>query len=295
MKHTNYLFYLVLTLFSVLGAGCEKDDDDCLMHHHYLVVRSFDADANDITGTGAVKEVSLYVFDKNGTYLETISAGENQRISLNYEESSPITVVAWGNSGRGRQKMPELVPGKSRLEEAFLTLLSGAGVYALSPDDLFFGRATLDLGGATYRNGMEHRLPIKRHAASMSIRVTGLREFVGTSDTDFYFVVRGTQQRLDFTGNLSGDAAAYKPGVLMNENGQFVSGIFNTFPSAGTGISIEIYKGGTKVYTVSTDEAGRPLVLSPGRLLNVLIELAGGQKVSISVSEWGKVDISQDF
>lgn len=297
-KHISTIFYPVLLLVSAVLAGCikEKGSDYCPPSEaHYLIVRSFDADNNDITGTGAVRDVVLYVFDSNGAYINRIVAAENQRIPLAYPEGTRLKIVAWGNSGAGNEQMPALAPGSS-VDNAAVTLLKKTSPvnYSLSPDDLFFASSDVFLTGAG-EGEVDHPVSIKRKAASMTVTIKGLQQWAGTTDTDFSIVVNGTRESIDFTGKSSGNAVSYRPPLTLNGNGSFVTGIFNTFPSADTAVSIDIYKGPDKIYTVTSGNDGKPLVLSEGRLLNVLIDFTGGVSTTLSVTDWGKIDINQEF
>lgn len=311
-KHISTIFYLALLLASAVLTGCikEKGSDYCPTAAHYLIVRSFDADNKEITGTGAVREVVLYVFDNKGAYTGKIIASENERVPLNYPEGSQLTIVGWGNSQSGKQVMPQLAPG-TPIDQAVVTLVENSSQpivapigskaspeissYSASPDDLFWGMSPIALNSIEGQTEVGHELDIKRKVASMSVVIKGLQEWAGTSDTDFSIVINGTRKSIDFKGNKVGDPTLYLQQLLKNENGQFVTGIFNTFPSADTQITIDIYKGNEKIYTVTTDGDNKPFVLDEGRLLNVFIDFTRNVGVSVTVTEWGKVDINQDF
>ena len=299
MKHTGFIFYFTLLFVPVVMSGCIREKgEDCPLSAEYLIVRSYDADNNEITGTGAVQDVVLYVFDEQNLYLETIASPENERVRLNYTEPR-ITVVAWGNSKSGHQQMPAIQRG-TPLDEAEVTLLSGdtraSSGYSQSPDDLFFGTADIQLGQATGRREVVHPVPVKRKVASMYVVVKGLREWAGTSGDDFSLEISVEYGSIDFQGRSMGRAAVYEPAVSFDADGNFVSRIFNTFPSGTSVVSVGIYQGTNLIYSTSTDADGKPFTLADGRLLNVLIDLTGGSaRTSFTVTEWGKTDINQDF
>lgn len=311
-KHISTIFYLALLLVSAVLTGCikEKGSDYCPTAAHYLIVRSFDADNKEITGTGAVREVVLYVFDNNGAYTGKIIGAENAHIPLDYPEGSQLTLVGWANSQNGKQIMPQLAQG-TPIDQALVTLTENSsqpaavpagskaspqiGSSSASPDDLFWGTGVVSLNSLEGQTEVGHELNIKRKVASISVVIKGLQEWAGTSDTDFSIVINGTRKSIDFRGNKVGNPTLYLHQLLKNENGLFVTGIFNTFPSADTRITIDVYKGSEKIYTVTTDGENKPFVLDEGRLLNVFIDFTRNAAVTFTVTEWGKVDINQDF
>lgn len=300
-KHISTIFYITLLLVSAVLPGCIKEEGgaDCPTAAHYLMVRSYDADNKEITGTGAVRDVVLYVFDHNGAYLGKITGMENTPIPLTYPEGANLHIVGWGNSGGGNQVMPDLAAG-TPLANASVKLINTKAdnpeTNVSSPDDLFWGNTDVSLVTPQGETGeIRHDLSVKRKAASMNISVKGLQGWANTTDTDFSIVVHGSRNTIDFGGNNTGDPAAYKPALLLNNNGIFTTGIFNTFPSGDIVVSIDIYKGTNKIYTVAADKMGKPFVLQEGRLLNVFIDFTGTGNVSFTVTEWGKIDINQEF
>lgn len=300
MKHTGTILLYLASLFGAAGlGGCIREaGSECPVTAHLLIVSSYDADNKEITGSGAVREVALYVFDAKDAYVETISCKENERVRLPYAVGSRITVVGWGNSRSDLQKMPALTVGTS-LEKALVMLLPAptraAESRSLSPDDLFFGTAALTLADDPQHPQILHSLPVKRKTSSMSIVVKGIRSWLGVSDNDFSFSVRGTFAALDFNGKPAGDPTSYDPAVTPDKDGSFVTGIFKTFPSGDSPVSVDIYHGAERVYTVSIGQDGKALTLPEGRLVNVLVDFTGNARVSISVTEWGKADINQEF
>lgn len=300
-KHISTILYLLLLLAPAVLPGCIKEDGgaDCPTAAHYLMVRSYDADNKEITGTGAIRDVVLYVFDNNGNYLEKITGAENLPIPLNYPEGASIHIVGWGNSGGGNQVMPDLAAGTplaNALVKLNNTKAENPETNASSPDDLFWGNADVSLVAPPGETGeIRHDLSVKRKAASMNISIKGLQGWANTTDTDFTLVVHGSRNTIDFGGNNTGDPAAYTPTLLPDNNGVFTTGIFNTFPSGDIVVSIDIYKGNEKIYTVAADKDGKPFVLPDGRLLNVFIDFTGTGNVSFTVTEWGKIDINQEF
>lgn len=290
------LFFVAVSLFSCIK---EEPGNGCPTGTHYLVVRSLDANNGEITGTGAVKEVVLYMFDQNRNYFKTVICEESQQVSLTHPtQMDHITVVGWGNSAGGNQVMPQLAIG-TPLAKALVTLKKNISEnslgFSISPDDLFYGTTDISFIRLNDNSDVVHDLFVKRKVASMSVVIGGLQQWYGTEDTDFTFLVHGTRESLDFNGSIAGNDTFYKPPVSMDANGWISSGIFNTFASGDAPVYIDIYKGTKKIYTVYADGHGVPLRLSEGLLLNVLIDFRGEIRVGFTITNWGEIDINQEF
>ena len=102
MKHilsTKQFLGLFLSAIFMLSTSCIKDDlDEC----SNLTLKVVNYKNDDITPSGVVKDVSLYVFDENKTLLETVQLDKDfivnrKDIVLNYPEGKKLTLVAYGN------------------------------------------------------------------------------------------------------------------------------------------------------------------------------------------------------
>lgn len=294
MKRLLLLFFL----FPIILSGCSDDDrdDDCDLPKHYVIVRSLDADGADITGTGAVKEVLLYLFDTNEGYIKTISCKENERVFVGYDKHAATQIIGWGNATATNEELPTLSAGDSFQKGLISLKKTTSQDYFLFPDDLFLGSIGLQVtkGEREKRKELTHVLFLKRKSASMNIVISGAQQRYGT-DQEFWITVSGIPQTLTFTGAETGAGVALKPAVTQPDAQHLSTGIFNTFPSGDYTIVVNLYRGNEKIYSASSDKNGTPFRLEEGRLLNVRIDFGDSTDVIFSITPWGQIDINQEF
>ncbi len=290
-KFRNCLQIVPLLLFmAFVSVSCIKDDlSECRPPVFSLKVKAFDAD-NKPLGGESVKEVTLYVFDGEKLFLDSHDIRVDETVTLNYPDHKSLTLVAWGNGKQGHQTMPDLQKG-DHLETAFVSLIQTRTSLpvAESPDDLLHGILDINTDAESTAE-----LPIRRRTAAVAITVRHLKEFVGSSEGEFRYVVRKTTDKLGFYGKPNGSSVSYSPPAEFNDKGEFVSSIFNILP-AEEELRIDIYHQGVLKTTVISDNKGNPLRAEVGRLLNVLIDFRGEVSVDITVSEWGKREIWKEF
>ena len=56
-----------------------------------------------------------------------------------------------------------------------------------------------------------------------------------------------------------------------------------------------LFRSGVLRTTVISDSNGKPLRVSEGRLLNVLVDFDGAISVEVKVTDWGKQEIWKEF
>lgn len=117
---------------------------------------------------------------------------------------------------------------------------------------------------------------------------------MGSSDGDFHYILRKTGNMLDFYGLPNGTDVSYRPEASFNDRGDFVSSVFNILPTEEE-LRIDIYHRGVLRTTVISDSNGKPLRVSEGRLLNVLVDFDGAISVEVKVTDWGKQEIWKEF
>ena len=146
-KFRNCLQILpVLFLMAFVSASCIKDDlSGCPSPHVSgltLQVKAFDADGGTL-GSETIKDITLYVFDKDKNLLDTLHTSLSELVTLDYPGHDVLKLVAWGNGRQGSQTLPALRQG-DHLETAFVSLIHQPQTritypVAGSPDDLFYG------------------------------------------------------------------------------------------------------------------------------------------------------------
>lgn len=277
-KFRNCLQILpVLFLMAFVSASCIKDDlSGCPSPHVSgltLQVKAFDADGGTL-GSETIKDITLYVFDKDKNLLDTLHTSLSELVTLDYPGHDVLKLVAWGNGRQGSQTLPALRQG-DHLETAFVSLIHQSQTritypVAGSPDDLFYG--TIDI-----------------QTSADALSATGT-----LSDGDFHYILRKTGNMLDFYGLPNGTDVSYRPEASFNDRGDFVSSVFNILPTEEE-LRIDIYHRGVLQTTVISDSNGKPLRVSEGRLLNVLVDFDGAISVEVKVTDWGKQEIWKEF
>ena len=83
-----------------------------------------------------------------------------------------------------------------------------------SPDDLFYG--TIDI--QTSADALSAReLPLRRKVSGVAVTARRLKEYVGSSDGDFHYILRKTGNLLDFYGLPNGTDVSYRPEASFND------------------------------------------------------------------------------
>lgn len=290
IKHI-FIFGILLLTGCVKHSKCNADYD--------MIVKSADINGSDITGTGVVNDVLLYIFDSNGNFIEMINTYENIIIPLNYPSEDKITVVAWGNTANGSQKMPD---GKQEtgINDSYVELNTktlGTMNQAQAPDDIFFGKKEILFNNPS-ENTYLNEIIVKRKVSSVTIILHNLKQWYGSADSDYSVRISETFDAIDFNGTLVGEKVWYEPQSAFNSAGDLVVPTFRTLASNGNPIIIDIYKGSDKIYSISTDKDANPLILEEGKLLAVDVDFLGenGQMtVIVKQNDWEKIDIEQDF
>ena len=280
----------LLLFMAFVSASCIKDDlSQCEKPAFSLQVRAYDAD-NRPLGPDVVKDVTLYIFDKNKLFLGTQDIRVNETVTADFPGHESLTLVAWGNGGQGHQTKPALRQG-DHLETAFVSLIHTRTSLPVagSPDDLLHGIIDISSGDTSVEE-----LPMRRMTGSVAITARHLRQYAGSGEGEFRYVLRKSTDKLDFYGKPNGSEVCYSPEAAFDANDDFVSSIFHVFPPEHD-IRIDIYHRDVLMTTVISDSKGNPLRVETGRLLNVLIDFRGDISVDMIVSEWGKKEIWKEF
>lgn len=289
LKNVTLRLWCLLAL-TLAVAGCIQEETADCEEVLMLTVRAYDASYAYELPEEDVKDVTLFIFDKDDRFLRKMETGIGRHTAINAPSGEEVRIVAWGNLTDGAQTCAEPSPGDP-LDGCFVGLkaLSRAASEMQSPGDLFRGSIILS---PQARSG-EVELPMFRETGSMAITIRSLKTFAGYADDDYSVVVRETRSEIGFDGVLSGDRVAYRPQGTFNSNGEFIIAPFNLLPESG--LYIDIYHGTQLLMTVSKDSDDRPLAVEKGRLTNVLIDLKASLSVSMSVSDWGDTEVWKEF
>lgn len=297
MKHVKLAFCIVM----VALVGCIREGAvDCEVVR-MVTVRAYDANGVEL-GAETVREITLWVFDENLHFVETISTSIGTPTAVTSWFGCDIHIVAWGNLMSGNQQVNVGGAHKDSHTVSLVPHSSATGVYT-SPNDLFHGKIDLpwrDITGATTRGIVfteEVTLPVTRAVGSMTITVHGDI----SRDHNYSMAVKGTASMLDFNGLSIGEAATYHlVGGWKTDAEEYFVPAFNLIPGSGSA-TVEMYQDNTKILAVNHDKYGTPITTSRDRLTNVLLEIKSGGggdytvNIRVSLKPWNVYDLWKEF
>jgi hypothetical protein len=273
--------WVVLLLF-----GCVREQMDACVQYE-LTISAVDTEGRDVTSSGAVTSIDLYLFDENG-FVRIIPQGSSSDFLFGAEKDKALTLVAWGNLKEDSLKLPSLTVGTS-LQDAKIELLQTAAGYSLPVTDLFYSRR--EISSSTTR-GMQSdtiKLVMERLAAALSVRVNHAAEHFGGAQANLHIVVRGTGTSLNFLGEPLDDEAEYAPAMeQVTGEDEWVTSLFRVFPTGeDQRVSIDLYRDDTLLFTIITDDDGNTLRALAGKETYVTVDFRYARMfVNVSVLPW---------
>ena len=304
MSNTNTV-RLIMTVALLLASGllfngCIKDSYEDCPRPFRLFIKAIDADQNDITASGEVKQAILFVFNEDQKIVDAITlngpsiAGrEPVKIALDHPGHQSLTFVAWGNID-GRVDFPATSSVKE-LSDLYVKLKIASGAKAASPiasspGDLFHGAHAVPVEFGGFEPSGDQTVVIARKTSQVIITAYGLKPWNGGKEGAYTYLLRESHGGHDKDGNLTGDMVAYQPSVSMDEEGNLRAPIFHALPTTdGKSYTLEIYYNDTVIYSADKDSEGQPFVPQPGRLLNIIIDFRAQINVKMVVTPWNQV------
>jgi len=135
--------------------------------------------------------------------------------------------------------------------------------------------------------GKSHVVEIKRMTSGVTITSINLKEWNGSKEGNYTYVVRSSMNTYDPDGKLVGDPVNYSPRAAFQQNGYFSAPIFYTFPTEK--FIVDIYYNGELIYTCDEDADGNPFVPQVGRTLNIIIIFSSELNIITEVTPWNVV------
>lgn len=282
---------LVALIFSVFISCLKEDFEDC-PRPFQVTVKALDTDRNDITESGAVQQIILFVFDENQQVIDVFELTADQvknrkpvEIKPEYPGHKSYSFVAWGNLDE-KVDFSQISTIK-QMQDLYVKLKNQNGI-AQTPGDLFYGsiNVPVEYGGTEY--GTSHVVEITRKTASVIITARNLHP--GEEASAYSFVLRESHDTYNHNGELGGDMVNYKPTATKDKNGQLVTPIFNVFPTAGgKPFILDVYRNGELLYSFTKGSDGKEFVPELGRLLNIIIDFRVDISVKVVITPWGEV------
>lgn len=297
MSNANkFSFLLAATLFLLTGLlnSCLKEDFSDCPRPFRLFIKAVDADDKDITESGDVQQVILFVFNENGQIVDAVAldaaAVKGRKpvdIKLDYPGHQSLTFVAWGNTTG--VDFPDKASVK-QINELYAKLKAQNGT-AQSPSDLFYGNLSAPVEYGGYEPAGDQTVTIRRKTAQVTITAILLKQWNQGKEGNYSFVLRESPDTYDQDGNLTGGKVSYKPNVNMNNEGTLNAPIFRTFPTeGGKTYVLDILFNGEVIYTAEKGSDGKAFVPEVGRLLNIIIDFrATDPTIIVKVTPWNVV------
>jgi len=304
----------VLLLFPIIAfSGCIVEKMNPTMQYE-VALKVVGTDGLTLP-SGTVDTVGMYLFNENG-FVRMVSTGKSKNnlflyedgaeLLFSYTKDEPLTLVVWGNLGRDSLSLPTLTKGEM-LEDAFIQLRSKNG-YDMATKDLFYSKIdfgvdeiTVPLSGVSTRASTKNdplHLSLCRMVASLKITLDYPDRLFGTDIASYRIVVQSPNNAFNFLGKLSGSEAKYAPISTKNTTGEEVSTpVFRLLPTgSGGGVTINVYRANTLLYTANKNSDGAPLQTVAGEQLNVTLNFDYPTvRVTTTVTPWGEVTQDTEF
>ncbi|MFA6702715.1 MAG: FimB/Mfa2 family fimbrial subunit [Dysgonamonadaceae bacterium] len=294
-NRSKFSLYLVI-IFLITGflSSCFKEDLTDCPRPFQVTIKALDIDLNDITESGDVKNVILFMFDENLQLVDAFELNTNQiknrepiDILIDYPGYESLFFVAWGN-------VDELVDHSNvstvkELLDLFVKLKMKDG-YAMPPGDLFRGNLTVPVEYGTTEAGQSQVVEIKRITSGVAITSIDLKEWNGSQAGTYSYVLHESYDNLDPNGNPTGNQVSYLPPSSFITNGNFTAPIFYVFPTTqGKSLVLDILFNGNVIFTANKDANGNPFNPQTGRTLNIILDFTAEIDIITAITPWNVV------
>lgn len=266
LRLAGVLSALMLLVASTTSCIRESLDACPPLNSYTLTLKVVNAEGDDITESGDVDEVRLFIFDKNKGFVDkrdmTLSdITSRQSITLDYPGNPEnLYVVAWSGLKDGQVEVADVNNG-SLAEDLNVSLRSSDGI-AEAPNELYHGMTFVDRAENTLTKDQE--VVITPQIGRITIEAYGL-EYVNLlksgNEDDFAYTVDKTQSAFNYQGDMTGDSVSYiPPAAFVNDpdNGRvFKVERYNIAPRADEGMSVSLYvPNQTKSFNLRANIAG---------------------------------------
>lgn len=297
MNDAKKYIILVLILF-VAGffTSCIKEDYKDCPRPFRLMVKAWDADMQDITESGAVQSVVIFVFDENGRRIDRLIMDADQvaarkPIPLEYNGPKAVSFIAWANMD---DHLLSETADVQNSQDLFFRLESANGI-AQSPEDLFSGVLTSSIEYGSIEQGGDQIIDLYRRTAQVRIVVRGYEDWLLSQTVrelpDGADILLGdTPDTYTGFSELIGELVKYRPAGSI-EDGDFVTPIFKIYPTLNENpLRLDFFVEDNNLLSFESGSDGAPFLPITGRLLNIYIDLRGGNlNVLVSVTPWNVV------
>lgn len=296
MNNTNKHSLLLVAALLIAGllSSCLKENFDDCPRPFQVTIKALDADEKDITESGAVQQVILFVFDENQQIVDAFELTADQvknrqpiGITQVYPGAKNLTFSAWGNLD---DKVDFSQKSSVKQIEDLYVKLKKQGDNAQSPGDIFHGALQVPVEFGGLELGKSHEVTITRKTVGVTITAIDVKRWNGNKDGVYTYRLRETLDTYDKDCVLSGNVVSYFPSVTLSDDDHLVTPLFYTFPAAtGKNFEVDILCDGEVIFTAVKNNDGTPLTPLLGKTLNILIVFTGDISVQSIVTPWNVV------
>lgn len=288
------LYLVIIILITGFLSSCFKEDLTDCPRPFQVTIKALDIDLNDITESGDVKNVILFMFDENLQLVDAFELNTNQiknrepiDILIDYPGYESLFFVAWGNIDESVDHSN--VTTVKELLDLFVKLKMKDG-YAMPPGDLFRGNLTVPVEYGTTEAGQSQVVEIKRITSGVTITSIDLKEWNGNQAGTYSYVLHESYDNLDPNGNPTGNQVSYLPPSSFITNGNFTAPIFYVFPTTqGKSLVLDILYNGNVIFTANKDANGNPFNPQTGRTLNIILDFTAEIDIITAITPWNVV------
>lgn len=218
MKHIHFTKRLVLAVcaFAFLATGCINEDlDQC----YKLRLRVLNAAGVDITRNSRSEDATIYVFDENGKYLESVTMTYNQitemqeiKLKTPYKEGMKLSFLAWGNA-LGAANTVNIYESQN-LNDFKLELASKEDGVGATKVELFGGTEAIVTAEGNLRQ--DEWIEIEPKAGTITMATYNLQRYLaraGISDNEFKLRLNETK------GGLGSEATPLNAEATLAQDG----------------------------------------------------------------------------
>lgn len=298
--------FIVLCILSVFMTGCINDYlAECKYDKYSLTVKVVNAKGDDITPLGTVEETTLYVFNEEGFFVDSVQMNKSaiisrQQVALDFPADAKLTVIGWGGLAGGSQTVVPLTE-KTTLKDFQVSLIKNNDI-AQAPDRLYHGveEVTTRAGELT----ANHEVVIQPKIAQASLGTlnfkyylnrknssmlkNGTRADTPTDSGNLEFLLDRTLSSFDYQGNMQGDSVSYIPDAELTAQTEYISEISNIMPGEEFGLTL--FDEGNSIGYRNRDDDGKIFRAVPDSTLLILLEFGeDGTVISAktAVRPWG--------
>ena len=290
---------VAVLITGLLSVSCIKDSYGDCPRPFRLFIKAIDADMNDITSSGEVQQVILFVFNEKQEIVKAIELDSNHiksikpvDVKLDYPGHQALQFVAWGNIGpnvefptiNSVKKINDLYVSLKNAEAKTMT----SGKISHSPDDLFYGNLSVPVEYRGVEPSGDQTIVLSRKTAQVSTAAFGLKLWNRNLEGEYAFELGVSLDTYNEAGILTDNITGYSPTANMDNLGNLSTPIFHTFPTSdGKTYTLYIRFNGEVIFADTKDSNGHLFVPEVGRLLNIIIHFEApreDQKVPSNVS-----------